>query len=336
MTPLRIGLNGFGRIGRAITRIALDRSLPIVAVNTAHTEASMMAYLLQYDSVYRTFHKPVRAKADGFIVGSQSITSFNDADPATIPWEKHGVNVVIDATGAFKKRDDLSKHLRGTVKKVILTAPTDDDTISHIVLGANDDKFDFEKEDIISNASCTTNCAAVMTRVLDDHFKIISGYLTTVHAYTSSQQLLDNSSDKKTRSRAATLSIIPTTTGAAAAVCKTTSCEPGRLGAVALRVPVPTGSLTDMSVNVEKKTTALEIHEIFKKEAEGRLKGILRFEEEPLVSADFIGSPYSCIYDANYTQVLNGNFLKVFGWYDNEWGYSTRVVDLLEKLSNYI
>lgn len=336
MQKLRVGLNGFGRIGRAFARIALEKNnITIPAINTAHSKPDMLAYLLQYDSVYRTYSKKVRAKADGFIVADQAVTTYNETDPGKIPWEKHHVDVVIDCTGVFKKRDDLKKHLQGGVRKVILTAPTSDETIPHIVLGANDDSFDFNA-DILSNASCTTNCAAVMTRVLDDHFKIVSGFLTTVHAYTSSQQLLDNTSSKHTRARAATLSIIPTTTGAAQAICQTTKCEPEQLGAVALRIPVPVGSISDMSVNVANKTSVDQIHAAFKKEAEGRLKGILAYEETPLVSADYIGSPYSCVYDANYTQVIGGNFIKIFGWYDNEWGYSSRLVDLVEKLGQYI
>lgn len=337
MKNVTVGLNGFGRIGRAFARIVLaDNRFKIAAINTHGSKPDILAHLLQHDSVYRRFSKTVTAKSDGILVGGQSITTYNFSTPAEIPWEKHGVDVVIDCTGVFKTREDLKPHLGGSVKKVIMTAPTKDDSIPHVVLGANDDGFDFSSSDIISNASCTTNCAALMTKVLDDHFKIVSGFLTTVHAYTSSQELLDNASKTFTRSRAATLSIIPTTTGAAAAVCKTTACEPTRLGAIALRVPVSTGSISDMSVNVEKKTTVEEINTIFKKESEGKLKGILGYEQTPLVSADFIGSPYSCIFDPNYTQVLNGNFIKIFGWYDNEWGYSSRLADLIDRLATHL
>ena len=334
MKSITVGLNGFGRIGRAFARIVLsDNRFKIAAINTRTSTPNILSHLLQYDSVYRQFSKKVTAKSDGILVGGQSISTYNFADPSEIPWEKHGVDVVIDCTGAFKKRDDLRKHLRGNVHKVILTAPTSDETIPHVVLGANDDKFDFAKADILSNASCTTNCAAIMTRVLDDHFKIKAGFLTTVHAYTSTQELLDDASKNETRSRAAPLSIIPTTTGAANAVCKTTHCEPDQLGAIALRVPVPVGSISDMSCILEKHTTVDELNETFKKESEARLKGILGYEETPLVSSDYVGNPHSCIFDPNYTQVLQGNFVKIFGWYDNEWGYSNRLVDLVEKLN---
>lgn len=334
MNTLTIGLNGFGRIGRAFARIVLsDNRFKIAAINTRKSTPDILSYLLEHDSVYRRFGKSVTAKADGILVGGQSISTYNYSDPSEIPWDKHHVDIVVDCTGAFKKRDELKKHLRGSVKKVILTAPTSDDSIPHVVLGANDEKVDLKAADIISNASCTTNCAAIMTRVLEDFFQIKVGYLTTIHAYTSTQELLDDASKNETRSRAAALSIIPTTTGAAHAVCKTTTCELDRLGAIALRVPVPVGSISDMSVLLEKQTTVEEINETFKKESEGRLKGILGYEKTPLVSADYIGNPHSCTFDPNYTQVLQGNFIKIFGWYDNEWGYSQRLVDLIEKLS---
>ncbi len=337
MKSIRVGINGFGRIGRAFTRIAIEReTFEIVHINTGSTPPEMLAYLLKYDSTYRTFKKSINHNDSGIEVDGKSITSSIYREPEAIPWGQRGVDVVIDATGAFKTREELKKHLHDGVKKVILTAPTSDETLPHIVLGANDDRFDFGNADIISNASCTTNCASLMTRVLDDHFKINSLYLTTVHAYTSSQQLLDNSADKPTRARSAGLSIIPTTTGAADAICKTTACEIGNIGGMALRVPVPVGSISDITAVVERHTNIEEIHQAFKSEAEGRLKSLLSYEESPIVSSDCIGTPYSCIYDANYTQVLNGNFIKIFGWYDNEWGYSTRLVDLTEILSDHV
>lgn len=334
---INIGLNGFGRIGRAFTRLAFDKNLfNIVAVNTGKTPPDMLSYLLKYDSVYRTYDKEVTAQSDGITIKGQKVFSFNIKNPNEIPWEKHYVDIVIDATGLFKTRDDLKKHLRGSVKKVILTAPAKDNSIPHIVLGVNDQDFDFKGANIISNCSCTTNCAAVMFKVLNDNFQIVSGFLTTAHAYTSSQQLLDNSSKEFTRSRAAALSIIPSTTGAAKAVAKVIPELFGKIDGMAIRVPTPVGSLTDVSAVVEKQTTAEEVNEVFKAAEENSMKGILHYEKTPLVSSDYIGSPYSCILDANYTKVVAGNLVKIFGWYDNEWGYCCRLVDLVIKLSEYI
>ncbi|OGK14519.1 hypothetical protein A3H80_03230 [Candidatus Roizmanbacteria bacterium RIFCSPLOWO2_02_FULL_37_19] len=337
MKPLRVGLNGFGRIGRAFTRIALQRkSFTIEAINTSKTDPKQLAYFLQYDSVYRTYEKQVKTLNDGIDIEGHKITSYLVRDPNEIPWDKHNIDIVIDCTGVFKVREDLKKHLRGSVKKVIMTAPSKDGSIPHVVLGANDDTFDFKGADIMSNASCTTNCAAVMMKVLDKSVGVEQAYLSTIHAYTSSQALVDSATDKFTRGRSAGLSIIPTTTGAADAVCKVGAFEEGRLGAIAIRVPTPVGSISDISAITKKKTTTEEINTIFKEASSGRLKGILGYEETPLVSSDYIGSPYSCIFDPNYTNVLNGNFIKIFGWYDNEWGYSTRLVDLVEKLGGYI
>ncbi|HLC94053.1 MAG TPA: type I glyceraldehyde-3-phosphate dehydrogenase [Patescibacteria group bacterium] len=333
MKRLKVGLNGFGRIGRSFARIAFDKDLfDIVLINTGSTAPPMLAHLLKYDSVYRTYHHEVKAHADSIIVAGKKIATSMIREPGNIPWEKYEVDVVVDCTGVFKTRDTLKDHLKGSVKKVILTAPSKDETIPHLVLGVNDGNFDFAAADIISNASCTTNCAAPMFKVLHDHCTIISGFLTTAHAYTSSQQLLDNSSKTFTLSRAANLSIIPSTTGAAGAVSKTIPELVGKIDGMALRVPTPVGSFTDISATVEKSTTREEINELFKKTAETRMKNILLYEETPLVSSDFIGSPYSCIFDANYTKVIHGTFIKIFGWYDNEWGYSSRLVDLINKL----
>lgn len=334
---MNIGLNGFGRIGRAFARIAFEKNLfNIVAVNTGKTKPDMLAYLLKYDSVYRTFEKEVLAEKDGITVDGQKIASSNIRAPEEIPWEKYNVDIVIDATGVFKTRADLKKHIRGSVKKVILTAPTNDDSIPHVVLGVNDQDFDLKNADIISNCSCTTNCAAPMFKVLNDNFKVVSGFLTTAHAYTISQQLLDNSAKEYTRARAAALSIIPSSTGAAEAVAKVIPTLAGKIDGMAIRVPTPVGSLTDVSAVVEKSTTDEEVNKAFKSASSGAMKGILHYEETPLVSSDYIGSPYSCILDANYTKVINGNLIKIFGWYDNEWGYSSRLVDLVKKLSEYL
>jgi len=244
--------------------------------------------------------------------------------------------VVVDATGAFENSQDLKKHLRGSVKKVILTSPSKDEETPHVVLGVNDSAFDFNSCSIVSNCSCTTNCASPMFKVLDDNFNIISGFLTTAHAYTSTQELLDDPTASKERSRAAALNIVPSTTGAARAVVRTLPQLQGKIDGMAVRVPVPIVSFSDISAVVDKKTTVDEVNKKFQEASLTSMKGILSYENDILVSSDYIASPYSCIYAASYTKVINGNFVKIFGWYDNEWGYSTRLVDLIEKIANYV
>ncbi len=337
MKRLKIGLNGFGRIGRAFTRIALTQNnFDIVAINTRKTPISMIAYLLSFDSVYRRFGMEVKEESDGISVDSKKIFILLNDLPENIPWDKYGVDVVVDATGAFTKNVDLEKHLKGSVKKVILTAPAKDEETPFVVFGINDDKFDFKKETVISMASCTTNCAAPMFKVINDNFKVISGFLTTAHAMTLSQSLLDDAGKTEDRSRAAFINIIPSTTGAAKAVAKVIPELKGKIDGISLRVPVATGSITDISIVVEKSTTVEEINKKFKEASVSTMKGIIGYEDRILVSSDFIGSSYSCIFDANYTKVVNGNLVKIFGWYDNEWGYSTRLVDLVERLAQYV
>ena len=336
MKRIKVGLNGFGRIGRAFTRIALLRdTFDLVQINTRKSKNDMMAYTLQYDSVYRKYDKKVSVAEDGLVVDDKKIMTTLSDDPSTVPWDKTGVQLVIDATGAFKTKEDLAKHIHGPVKKVVITAPTKDDT-PHVVLGVNEDMIDWKNEIVISNASCTTNCASPMFKVINDGFEVVSGALTTVHAMTITQSLLDDNGKTFDRSRAASLNIIPSTSGAAKAVAKTIPSLKGKIEVGSMRVPVPTCSLSDISVLVKKETTPEQVNEAFKKAAEGPMKGILSYTTETLVSSDYIGSPYSCIFDSNYTKVINGNFVKVYGWYDNEWGYSTRLVDLVEKLSTYI
>lgn len=335
MKRLKVGLNGFGRIGRAIMRIACDSDLfDIVTINTRKTTPDMLAYLLKYDSVYRTFKKNVSHNTDGISIDGKKIATTQYPEPESIPWDMYDIDVVIDATGAFVTKEDLKKHLKGSVKKVILTAPSKDDEIPHLVLGVNDSTFDFKSCDVLSNCSCTTNCASPMFKVIDDTFKVVSGFLTTTHAYTATQELLDDASKTKERSRAAGLNIIPSTTGAAKAVVKTLPQLAGKIDGMAMRVPVPTGSFSDISAVVEKPTSIEEVNALFKRASENEMKGILAYEEEILVSSDYIGSPYSCTFDANYTKVINGIFVKIFGWYDNEWGYSSRIVDLIGKLAS--
>ena len=337
MKRLKIGLNGFGRIGRAFVRIALTRNnFEIVAINTRKTPISMIAYLLSFDSVYRRFGLVVKEESNGISVnGKKILTLLNDL-PENIPWNKYDVDIVVDATGAFTKKVYLEKHLKGSVKKVILTAPSKDEETPFVVLGVNDDQFDFKKETVISMASCTTNCAAPMFKVINDNFKVQSGFLTTAHAVTISQSMLDDANKKEDRSRAAFINIIPSTTGAAKAVAKVIPELKGKVDGMSFRVPVATGSITDISIVVEKSTTAEEVNKKFKEASVSTMKGILGYEDRILVSSDFIGSPFSCIFDANYTKVVNGNLVKIFGWYDNEWGYSTRLVDLVEKMAGYI
>jgi len=336
MKRLKIGLNGFGRIGRAFTRIAISQNqFDIVAINTRKTPVEMMAYLLQYDSVYRKFNKNVSISESALLIDNNKIVTTQNPLPENIPWDNFGVDVIVDATGAFTKKVDLVKHIKGTVKKVLLTAPSKDEETPHVVMGVNEDKIDWQNETVISNASCTTNCVAPLFKVLDDNFKIKSGFLTTSHAYTLTQSLLDDAGKDFERSRAAALNIIPSTTGAAKAVVKTLPHLQGKIDGMAIRVPVPTVSFSDISVIVEKNTTKEEVNQVYKK-AQQKNPKIIDYQEQILVSSDYIGSPYSVIFDANYTKVINQNFIKVFSWYDNEWGYSNRLVDLINLLANYV
>ncbi len=335
MKRLKVGLNGFGRIGRAFTRIAfLKDNFDIVVINTRKTPNDMMAYLLQRDSVYRKFSATVTAEKDGIRVNNTKIATIQNAEIVTIPWDKYEVDVVVDATGAYTTKVDLQKHIKGSVKKVVLTAPSKDEDTAHVVLGVNDDTFDWKKNNIISNASCTTNCSAPMFKVLNDNYKVISGFLTTAHAYTLTQSLLDDTASSIDKARSAPLNISPSTTGAAKAVARTIPDLKGKIDGMAIRVPVPTVSFTDISAIVEKSTTTEELNAAFRRAADTSMKGVLSYETEHLVSSDFIGSPLSCSFDSNYTKVINGNFIKIFGWYDNEWGYSSRLVDLVGKIGN--
>jgi glyceraldehyde 3-phosphate dehydrogenase len=337
MKRIKVGLNGFGRIGRAFTRIAMMRdSFDLVAINTRHADPVMSAYLLQHDSVYRLYGKHVSSKEGAIMVDGKEIKMLENADPSAIPWGDLGVDVVVDATGAFTKKPDLEAHIKAGAKKVILTAPSKDDETPHVVLGVNDANFDFPSCSVISNCSCTTNCASPMFKVVHDKFKVLSGFLTTVHAYTQTQSLQDDALKDFERSRSAPLNIVPSTTGAAKAVVKTIPELEGKIDGMAMRVPVPVGSFTDISMVVEKATTVEEVNAAFKEASEGSMKGFLGYETEVLVSTDFIGNPNSCTFDANYTKVINGNLVTVFGWYDNEWGYTCRVVDLVERVSDFV
>jgi glyceraldehyde 3-phosphate dehydrogenase len=329
--PVRVGINGFGRIGRNIMRAALgDRSIDFVAVNDL-TNAHTLAHLLKYDSVLGNLHAKVEARGDTIAVDGDEFKVLSVRDPAQLPWKDLGVDVVFESTGLFTKRDDAAKHVTAGARKVVITAPAKGPDIT-VVLGVNDDKYDPRRHQIISNASCTTNCLAPLAKVVHQCFRIQKGWMTTVHSYTNDQNLLDLPHKDLRRARAAALSIIPTSTGAAAAVGEVLPELKGRLDGFAMRVPTPNVSVVDLAALVEKKTTDEEVNAALKAAAEGPLKGILAVSTEELVSVDFKGNANSSIVDAPYTKVMDGDFVKLLAWYDNEWGYSNRCVDLVRLL----
>ncbi|MFO7548695.1 MAG: type I glyceraldehyde-3-phosphate dehydrogenase [Acidimicrobiia bacterium] len=333
----KIAINGFGRIGRAVFRIIAERDDPafeVAAINDL-ADDDILAYLLVNDTVMGRFEHPV-AVADGVMtVGRHSVKMLMERDPAALPWDELGVDVVVEATGIFRDRASLQKHLDAGAKRVILTVPAKDAIDLTVVLGVNDEELD-ASDIVVSNASCTTNCLAPLAKVLDDEFGLVRGIMTTVHAYTNDQRLADVPHKDLRRSRAATENIIPTTTGAAKAVGEVLPKLKGKLDGMAMRVPVPDGSTVDLVVQLGRDVTVEEVNAAVKRAAEGPMKGILQYTEEPLVSTDIIGNPHSSIFDAGSTQVLGGNLVKVLSWYDNEWGYSNRVVDLIERLADLI
>src|SRR5215208_915476 len=329
--PVRVGINGFGRIGRNIMRAALgDKEIDFVAINDL-TSAKTLAHLLKYDSVLGNLHAQVQAKEDSISVDGDEFKVLSMRDPAQLPWKELGVEVVFESTGLFTDRDAAAKHLTAGAKKVVITAPAKKPDVS-VVLGVNDDKYDPAQHHIISNASCTTNCLAPLAKVIHQTFGIKKGWMTTIHSYTNDQQLLDLPHKDLRRARAAALSMIPTTTGAASAVGEVLPELKGKLDGFAMRVPTPNVSVVDLAAIVEKPTTKEEINGKFKAAAAGPLKGILAVCEEPLVSIVCRGNSNSSIVDAAYTAVMNGTFVKVLSWYDNEWGYSVRCVDLLRYI----
>jgi glyceraldehyde 3-phosphate dehydrogenase len=328
---VKVGINGFGRIGRNIMRAALgNRDIDFVAVNDL-TNAATLAHLLKYDSILGNLQEDIAATGDGIRVGSDEFKVLSMKDPAQLPWKDLGVDVVFESTGIFTDRDGAAKHIAAGAKKVIITAPAKKPDIT-VVLGVNDDKYDPKAHHIISNASCTTNCLAPLAKVIHERFGIRKGWMTTVHSYTNDQQLLDLPHKDLRRARAAALSMIPTTTGAAVAVGEVLPELKGRLDGFAMRVPTPNVSVVDLNVIVDKKTTGEDVNAALKEAAAGKLKGILAVSDAPLVSIDFKGNANSSIVDAPYTKVMDGDFLKVLSWYDNEWGYSNRCVDLLQQL----
>lgn len=330
MEKIRIGINGFGRIGRTLTRVINQRpNLELVAINDLADNATL-AHLLKYDSVHGHFPKPVSASTENILIDGEKVGVMHEATPGKIDWSRYSVDVVIEATGKFKTREAAEQHLKPGVKKVIISAPATDEKTKTIVLGVNDSLLD-ASDMVVSNASCTTNCAAPMIKIIRENLGIISAYVTTVHSFTTDQHLHDAPHKDLRRARAATLSMVPTTTGAAKALSRIFPELEGHLGGAGIRVPVPDGSLTDITFHVKKNTSVAEVNAWLKVASEGELKGILGYTEEPLVSADIIGLQDSCLIDAQLTSVLD-KMVKIVGWYDNEMGYSNRLADLSERL----
>jgi glyceraldehyde 3-phosphate dehydrogenase len=329
----KIGINGFGRIGRNVFRAALKNdNVEVVAVNDL-TDANMLAHLLQYDTVHGTLEEKVTVDGDTLVIGDKKVKVIAERDPAQLGWGDLGVEVVVESTGRFTKRADAAKHIEAGAKKVIISAPATDEDIT-IVMGVNEDKYDAGSHDVISNASCTTNCLAPFAKVLNEKFGIKRGMMTTIHSYTNDQQILDLPHKDYRRARAAAENMIPTTTGAAKAVSLVLPELKGKLNGGAVRVPTPNVSLVDLVAELDKNVTAEDVNAAFKEAAEGELKGILAYSEEPLVSTDYNGSPASSTIDGLSTMVLEDSMIKVISWYDNESGYSNRVVDLVDYIAS--
>ncbi|MBI4715449.1 MAG: type I glyceraldehyde-3-phosphate dehydrogenase [Nitrospirae bacterium] len=325
---IRVGINGFGRIGRNFFRACLgNREIEIVAINDL-TDAKTLAHLLKYDSIFGIMPGEVRAKEKSLVVGGKEIQILAERDPANLPWGKLGVDYVVESTGFFTKRDGAEKHLKAGAKKVIISAPADGPDLT-VVMGVNETKYNPRKHHILSNASCTTNCLAPIAKVLLNSFGIVRGLMTTIHSYTNDQQLLDLPHKDLRRARAAAISMIPTSTGAARAISLVLPELEGKLDGMAIRVPTPNVSVVDLVVEVKKDVTEEKVRGAMKKAAEGKLQGILQYSEDPLVSVDLKGNPHSSIVDGTLTKVLENRMVKVISWYDNEWGYSSRLRDLI-------
>ncbi|GEN32956.1 MULTISPECIES: ArsJ-associated glyceraldehyde-3-phosphate dehydrogenase [Aneurinibacillus] len=327
----KVAINGFGRIGRNVLRVALQNpNVEVVGINDL-TDAATLAHLFKYDSVHGMYHEDVRVEGNTIIIGNRTVKVSAERDPANLPWKEWGVEVVVESTGRFTKREDAAKHLEAGAKKVIISAPAKNEDIT-IVLGVNEEKYDPANHHVISNASCTTNCLAPFAKVLHEKFGIRRGLMTTVHSYTNDQQILDLPHKDLRRARAAGMSIIPTSTGAARAVALVLPELKGKLNGFAMRVPTPNVSVVDLVVELDRNASVEEINQALKRASENEMKGILGYSEEPLVSRDYNGDPRSSIVDALSTMVIEDNLVKVVSWYDNEWGYSNRVVDLI----NYV
>jgi glyceraldehyde 3-phosphate dehydrogenase len=331
-SKIRVGINGFGRIGRQVVRAAKQRGakIDVVAINDL-TDTKTLAHLFKYDSVHGRFDGEVSYDADSITIDGDKIAILSEKDPAALPWKALKVDVVLESTGRFTKAADAGKHIAGGAKKVVISAPATGEDIT-LVLGVNSDKYDAAKHHIISNASCTTNCLAPMVKVVRDAFGFKHGAMVTIHSYTNDQNILDLPHKDIRRARAAAISMIPTTTGAAKATALVIPEVKGLIDGIAIRVPTPNVSLTELTVEVERGTTIADVNAAFKAAANGPLKGILHYTEEELVSVDYIGNPASCTLDSKSTNVIDGTLVKLSGWYDNEWGYSSRCVDLLEMV----
>ncbi len=327
-----MGINGFGRIGRNVFRVITEREdIDVVAINDL-ADARTLSLLLKYDSVHGKFDGDIEVKEDSIVVKGKEIKLTKEKDPAGLPWKELGVDIAIESTGIFTKKADCAKHLEAGAKKVILSAPSKDQLDATIVMGINEKDLRSEHK-IVSNASCTTNCLAPLVKVINDNFQIEKGLMTTIHAYTNDQNVADVMHKDLRRARAAAINIIPTTTGAAKAIGEVIPELKGKLDGMAMRVPVANGSVTDLVVSVKKATSTEEVNSVLKAAADNELKGILEYCEDPIVSSDIIDNEHSCILDAMSTCVIDGNLIKVIGWYDNEWGYSNRMVDLVELIA---
>ena len=330
MADIPVGINGFGRIGRLVFRAAIGKGgLDIRGINDL-TDAKTLAHLLKYDSTHGRFDGDVSADGDNLIVNGSKIPIYSERDPARLPWKKIGVRVVIESTGLFTERDKAAAHIRAGAEKVIISAPAEGEDYT-VVIGVNDSGLRPEHE-VVSNASCTTNCLAPMAKVLHESFGILKGLMNTIHSYTNDQRILDVAHTDPRRARSAAVNMIPTTTGAAVAVGKVLPELAGKLDGLSIRVPTPDGSITDFTVQLAEEVTVKQVNAAFEKAAAAELRGILEYSEEPLVLQDIIGNPASCVFDAGSTNVVGGDLVKVMGWYDNEWGYANRCVDLIPKL----
>lgn len=330
MKNIKVAINGFGRIGRVTFRVLLERAnVEVVAINDL-TDSKTLAHLLKYDSIHGKIKGDVLVEGNDIVVAGKKVKVFSEKDPANLPWKELGIDVVIEATGFFLTREDASKHITAGAKKVILSAPPKSKDIKTVVLGVNDNLLT-DEDIIISNASCTTNCAAPLIKVLDENWGLEDGFITTVHSYTGDQRLHDAPHKDLRRARAAAMSIVPTSTGAAKAITKIFPHLSGKLGGCGIRVPVPDGSLTDITCVLEKPVTKEEINAVFKEAAASSLSGVLAYTDEPIVSVDIIGNSSSCVFDSEFTSVV-GNLVKIIGWYDNEYGYSCRLADLIVKV----
>ena len=330
--PVKVGINGFGRIGRHVLRIGLQRpDLEFVAINDI-TDAKTLGHLFKYDSVFGPFEGDIKVDGNNLIINGKTVRVYSERDPKQIPWGEAGAEIVAESTGIFRTKEQVSAHMGDTVKKVIITAPAKGKVDFSVVMGINEKDYNASEDHIISNASCTTNCFSMLVKVLHENFEIIKGQMTTVHSYTNDQQILDAPHSDLRRARSAALSIIPTSTGAASAIQLVFPELKGKLDAVAMRVPTPDVSMVDFTCEVGKNTSVEELNSTFLKASEGELKGYLRYVDEPLVSSDLIGDTHSAAFDAELTSVVEGNLVKVIAWYDNEYGYSSRVVDLVEMI----